>query len=55
MKYEIEIQYSDSVKESKDKKEIITLNTQDIEKSMQEYQRNREPLEWKILKALPQN
>ena len=54
MKYEIEIQYCDS-KESKDKKEIITLNTEDIQKSMQEYQRNREPLEWKILKALPTN
>ena len=48
MKYEIEIQY-------KDKKEIITLNTDNIEMSMQEYQRNREPLEWKILKALPRN
>ena len=43
-KHLIEITYS----ETKDK-EVITLNTDDLAWSMNQYQRNRQPLTWELL------
>ena len=43
-KHLIEITYS----ETKDK-EIITLDTDDLAWSMNQYQRNRQPLTWELL------
>lgn len=46
MKYEIEITYAPHSKEN----EVITLRTEDIEWSMSQYQRNRLPFTWEIVK-----
>jgi hypothetical protein len=43
-KHLIEITYS----ETKDK-EVITLNTDDLAWSMNQYQRNRQPFTWELL------
>ena len=43
-KHLIEITYN----ETKDK-EVITLNTDDLAWSMNQYQRNRQPLTWELL------
>ena len=42
--YLIEITYSQS-----NKQEVITLNTDDLAWSMNQYQRNRLPLTWELL------
>ena len=43
-KHLVEITYS----ETKDK-EVITLNTDDLAWSMNQYQRNRQPFTWELL------
>lgn len=46
MKYIIEIKYI-----LDNKKQIIELNTNNIENSMRQYGRNRQPLKWHIVKG----
>jgi len=46
MKYEIEITYAPYSKDN----EVVTLDTDDIELSMNQYQRNRKNFTWKIVK-----
>jgi hypothetical protein len=46
-RYHIEINYFNSNEEA----EVVELETEDIEWSMDQYQRNREPLNWKIVKV----
>ena len=46
MKYEIEITYAPYSKDN----EVVTLDTDDIEWSMNQYQRNRKSFDWKIVK-----
>jgi hypothetical protein len=46
MKYEIEITYAPYSKDN----EVVTLETDDIELSMKQYQRNRKNFTWKIIK-----
>ena len=45
MKYEIEITYAPHSEEN----EVITLETENIEWSMNQYQRNRKDFTWKII------
>lgn len=46
MKYIIKITWYD---DTKPQPELITLETDDINWSMSEYQRNRPPLKWEII------
>ena len=46
MEYEIKITYAPHSKEN----EVITLETSDIEWSMNQYQRNRKSFKWEIIK-----
>tara|TARA_Y100000114_G_scaffold29524_1_gene25273 strand:+ start:803 stop:961 length:159 start_codon:yes stop_codon:yes gene_type:complete len=48
-KYLIEIEYITNHKFCSNKPIQISLTTDDIEKSMEQYQRNRNPFNWKII------
>ena len=49
MKYDIQITYAPYSKDN----EVVTLETDDIEWTMEQYQRNRKPFTWKIIKKRP--
>ncbi len=45
-RYVIEIKYADDKKG--ENVEMVEITTNDLEYSMKQYQRNRQPLEWRI-------
>ncbi len=45
MKYKIQITYAPYSKDN----EVVSLETNDIEWTMKQYQRNRQPFTWKII------
>ena len=48
-KYTIEIEYLQETKYCSAKPYDVVLETDDIEWSMEQYQRNRQPFSWKIV------